>query len=95
MIPRLHLLVPVLGLALLAGPAPAPAAEPATAAPAVARAKPRLAAWRESARPPAEVPAAALVRAARRDKVGAAKKRRGGATAKPEPVEILWHAPGS
>jgi len=80
-------------------PSASPAA-PAGAAPGeeqvAAGPRPRLATWREAARPPADVPATALVRAARRDRGAAAARRRAGAqSAKPEPVEIVWHAPGS
>jgi translation initiation factor IF-2 len=78
--------------------APAPAAAPARAAPAEERGAagptPRLAAWRDSARRPADVPPTALVRAARRDRI-AGKRRAGAQPVKPEPVEIIWHAPGS
>jgi hypothetical protein len=102
---RLRLLLPAAGLfALVAtaageppavetAPPPRPAAE--KAAPADG-ARPRLATWRESARPPAEVPPTALVRAAKRKGTpGAARTRGGPQAARPEPVEIIWHAPGS
>lgn len=99
----------VLGLVLAAAAAGASAADRAppattTAAPtgsgpaeerAGAGPKPRLAAWRESARRPADVPPTALVRAARRDRGAAEKRRAASRPAKPEPVEIVWHAPGS
>ncbi|HYD42021.1 MAG TPA: hypothetical protein VEB43_14420 [Anaeromyxobacter sp.] len=102
-------LLPALALMLVASAATALAADrapsarpaaPAGAAPAEARAAaaptPRLATWRESARRPADVPPTAIVRAARRDRAGPTAKRRAGAQpAKPEPVEIVWHASGS
>lgn len=99
---RRLLVLSALALAAVASAtAGAPAAGPSAAAPGhapvdVARAKPRLVTWREAARPPAEVPPTAIVRAAKRDKVGgAAKRRAAGQPQRPEPVEIIWHAPGS
>lgn len=89
-------------LALLVGPllaAVPPRAEevappvPETATVAASRA--RLATWREKARPPADVPATAIVRAAvrRGDKEG--ERSRQARRAPPSPaIEIIWHAPG-
>lgn len=108
---RLCLVLPALGLVVLAAfaggafagdgpPAPrsdAPVEQRAERRGSADRSKPRLATWREAARPPAEVPPTAIVRAAKRDRVGGAApgKRPAGQPAKPEPVEIIWHAPGS
>lgn len=79
-----------------AAPAPRPVATAVEKTPAGSKAKPRLAAWREGARPPAEVPPAAIVRAAKRDGASASGRRSSvRAVAKMEPVEIVWDAPNS
>jgi hypothetical protein len=93
------LLLPVLGLALVggataavravAGPPPAAAAAPAPPA------KAKLTAWRAGARPPAPVPPTAIVRAAKRDRTKDPAAKRQESEKAPEPVEIIWHAPGS
>lgn len=100
---RLRLVLSALGIALLAATTavgeeiratpPGTAEKKAAAAEPV---RPRLAAWRDGARPPREVPPAAIVRAAKRDDVrGTARQKAAARAVRPEPVEIIWHAPGS
>jgi hypothetical protein len=95
--------------ALDAAPAPGSTARPGStpvAKPAAerdrAKAGPPAAhsgAWRAGARPPAEeVPAAAMVRAAKRSEGEGGKARRRSAVPEPDGsrvVEIIWYAPGS
>jgi hypothetical protein len=88
-------------LALLVAAVASPRAEevvaPITAPATVPPPRARLAAWRAKARPPADVPATTLVRAAvRKDPKADGERRKPAARTAPNTpaVEIIWHAPG-
>jgi hypothetical protein len=93
-------LAPAQGEALDVSPAPEKAAARAT--PERVRPAPELppaarsGAWRAGARPPGDVPANVVVRAAMRQSAGAKARPGGGPeTENPRVIEIIWHAPGS
>ncbi len=86
-----------------AAPRPAPArvpsgaAEPTKSSPGLPPAA-RSGAWRSGARPPGEVPANVMVRAATRKDSAAQKARQGSPCASADAcrvLEIIWNAPGT